>query len=248
MAEVRRSTRAAKKPCDTVYRVFVVFENVPSVVLGLIGDKVAEVTLLIGEKQRRLELGLVRQIHEYAAKIVLIEVGASGRNALDLVLAWHLGKIAERYPKDPFFVVSKDKDFDPLLTHLRVSGLSIARVDAFAMLPFLSDHPPARKIPASRRLTVVSVPPVPRPERVSATEVISLPAPDNRLTKIIDWFKHKTKARPARRKTLLSHLNGFYKNQLSEPELDAIVATLQQRGIIDVDSTGRINYSESQTT
>src|SRR3954468_21509405 len=119
-------------------RVFVDFENVHTVDLTLIGDKQAEVTLLIGEKQRRLELALVRQIHEHAAKVTLIEVGAAGRNALDLVLAWHLGKTAERYPDDPYFVVSKDKDFDPLIPHLRTLGLRVERIDAFAALPFLT--------------------------------------------------------------------------------------------------------------
>src|SRR4051812_27262518 len=75
--------------------VFVDFENVPSVDLSLIRGRPVDVTLLIGEKQRRLDLDLVRQIHEHATQVSLVEVGASGRNALDLVLAWHLGHAAE---------------------------------------------------------------------------------------------------------------------------------------------------------
>src|SRR3954462_4696804 len=174
-------------------RVFVDFENVHTVDLRLIADKPAEVTLLIGEKQRRLELALVRQIHAQAAKVLLIEVGASGRNALDLVLAWHLGKSAERHPGDAFFVVSRDKDFDPLLAHLRAAGLTVARVDSFTALPFLaaSGRKPAAAKPvvaAARKAEPVS-PSAPRPD----------PTADERLAKLIDRLERRAKARPVRR-------------------------------------------------
>ena len=245
MAELRRSSRAEKTP-GHLNHVFVDFENVPTVDLALIGDKVAEVTLLIGEKQRRLELGLVRQIHEHAAKVNLVEVGASGRNALDLVLAWHLGKTAERHPSDPFFVVSKDRDFDPLITHLRARGLSVVRVDAFSVLPFLSAPVRPKKSPIPRPLLPAAIPLGARKQEPVPPLGASLEAvADDRLTKLVVRLQHKTKARPARRKTLLTHINGFHRNQLSETELDAIVATLEQRGIIAIDPLGRVTYPEA---
>jgi hypothetical protein len=216
--------------------VFVDFENVPSVDLSLIGDHPVEVTLLLGEKQRRLDLKLVQQIHKHATKVTLIEVGSSGHNALDLVLAWHLGKVAERHPDDPFFVVSKDKDFDPLLRHLRAIGLNAARVDAFAALPFIAPPTAARKISTPRAIAPAEN------EKTRATTEASPSDDDDRLAKLIDRLQHKTKARPVRRKTLLSHINGFYGNQLTEPELATIAETLQQRGVITIDPQGRIDY------
>ena len=226
-------------------RVFVDFENVPTVDLGLIGEKPVEVTLLIGEKQRRLELGLVRQIHAHAAKVALVEVGASGRNALDLVLAWHLGRAAERNPGDSYWVVSKDKDFDPLIVHLRTRGLRITRVDAFSALPFFGGASSPRKTAAvSRPISSEDMRPVASRAREKKTSAFA-PASnsgDDRLAKLIDRLEHKPKARPVRRKTLLSHINGFYGNQLSEPELEAIAEMLQQRSIISIDAKGRVTY------
>lgn len=217
-------------------RVFVDFENVPTVDLGLVADKPVEVTLLIGEKQRRLELALVRQIHAQAAKVLLIEVGASGRNALDLVLAWHLGKSAERHPGDAFFVVSRDKDFDPLLAHLRAAGLTVARVDSFAALPFLA--PLGRKAAAAKVMVVATK----KAERVSTPARGPESTEDERLAKLIDRLERRAKARPVRRKTLLSFINGFHANQLSEPELEAIASALQERGVIAIDDKGRVVY------
>lgn len=130
--------------------VFVDFENVPSVDLALVANQPVHVTLLIGEKQKRLDLALVRQIHRHAAQVTLVEVGASGRNALDLVLACHLGQAVVRRPDAAFHIVSKDKDFNPLVAHLRASDVNVARHEGFAALPFL--HAPATAPETDRRL------------------------------------------------------------------------------------------------
>jgi len=217
--------------------VFVDFENVPSVDLALVGDEPVSVTLLIGEKQKRLDLALVRQIHAHAAKVTLIEVGASGRNALDLVLAWHLGKIAERHPGDRFFVVSKDKDFDPLIAHLRLLGLEVGRVESFSVLPFLASAASKPKSPAPQRKPTVS-----KSERPAPPAGAAKTPPDERLAKLTERLKNHPKARPVRRKTLLSFINGFYGKTLIEPELEAIASSLQQQGIIAIDSGGRVSY------
>ncbi len=229
--------------------VFVDFENVPNVDLALIRDRAAEVTLLIGEKQRRIDLELVRQIHAHATQVTLIEVGASGRNALDLVLAWHLGNSADRYPSDMFFVVSKDKDFDPLIKHLRSRGLEVARVDAFAALPFLGAKKTEQRQPASRASRAAHTRPVPaadaapRPRADQRTRERSTPE-DPRFAKLIDRLQHKTKARPVRRKTLVSHINGFYGNGLSPSELEAVVNSLEKDGIIALDAQDRVSYPD----
>ncbi len=125
----------------TTHYVFVDLENVPTVDLALIGDKPVHVTLVIGEKQKRFDLRLVRQIHQHAAKVTLIEVGASGHNALDMVLACHLGRAVVQHPGVQFLIVSKDKDFNPLIAHLRSETIDVSRHESFAALPFLSGGP-----------------------------------------------------------------------------------------------------------
>lgn len=213
-ARTRSSVRRAYDHMATdgpAHYVFVDFENVPTVDLGLIGDKPVEVTLLIGEKQKRLDLALVRQIHRYASKVALIEVGATGRNALDLVLACHLGTAVAQHPEGRFYIISKDKDFNPLIAHLRAGGTQVSRHDAFPALPFLAGEP----------------------KQVG---------PDERLAKLVDILMNKARARPVRRKTLLSHISAFYANRLSPAEVEAVIATLVERGIIAIDARGRVSY------
>jgi hypothetical protein len=195
-------------PSAFAHLVFVDFENVPTVDLAPVAGLPVHVTLLIGERQRRLELGLVRQIHQHAAQVTLVEVGTSGRNALDLVLACHLGKAAERQPAAAFYIVSRDRDFDPLISHLRSGQLAVSRHDSFADLPCLApagdDREPGRR-------------------------------GSDRLAKVVATLEKPHRSRPKRMKSLLAHINALFGNTLSEPELNDVVAELVQRGILRVD-------------
>lgn len=192
--------------------VFIDFENVPLVRLELPDDASAKVVLLIGEKQRKMELELVQQIHRHAARVQLIEVGAAGRNALDLTLAYHLGQIAARAPEAKLYVISKDKDFDPLIGHLRREGRQAVRHEDFHSLPFLAPR-------------------------------IAEPETDERLAKLIAQLKHKVTARPARKKTLLAHIDTFFGKQLPPDEIEALVADLEQRSVVHIDAAGRVTYT-----
>jgi hypothetical protein len=242
---------------DAPHHVFVDFENVPTVNLEMVATQPVAVTLLIGEKQKRMDLTLVRQIHQHAAKVTLVEVGASGRNALDLVLACHLGRAAAQHPERRFYIVSKDKDFNPLIAHLRAEKVDVTRHDSFDALPFLAAvtaRPPASApVPAmtGRAAKPEARRPV-RPARLVDSEPASAkaappakePTPEvsDRLAKLIDRLQHRTKARPVRRKTLLSHINAFHANGLAPAEVEAIVDTLIARGLITIDERGRVTY------
>jgi len=55
-----------------------------------------------------------------------VEVGVSGRNALDLTLSFYLGQAVLRAPKALFCIVSRDKDFEPYGSCLR-KGIKVVR-------------------------------------------------------------------------------------------------------------------------
>lgn len=203
---------------STSHFVFVDFENVPNIDLTSIGEKSVMVTLLIGKTQKKLDLELVQQIHRHAARIQLVEVGASGRNALDLTLAFYLGRAVEQSPDAHFHIVSKDKDFDPLISHLRKNKIHIFRHDTFAALPFL-----------------------PQPKKNLSIENPSEPVVD-KLAKLIVHLQTKTKARPTRRKTLNTHINNFCGNLLSDEELAEIIHELVARDILKIDGRDKVTY------
>jgi len=203
---------------DVAHFVFVDFENVPHVDLPAVHGKPVLVTLLVGKAQKKLDLVLVQQIHRHAAQVKIVEVGASGRNALDLTLAYHLGCAIQQSPTAQFYIVSKDQDFDPLISHLD-GHARVSRCATFAALPFL---PQPLMHPALEQKT-------------------REPAPDE-LAKLILHLQTKTKARPTRRKTLQTHINHVYGHVLSEAELDGTINELIAREIIKIDGRNRISY------
>lgn len=203
----------------TTHRVFVDFENVPSVDLGEIGGQPIAVTLLLGKSQRRLDVGLVQQIRRHASQIELIEMDASGRNALDLALAYHLGRAAVAHPGDCFHIISRDRDFEPLMAHLRHAGVGVFRHDAFGVPAVLGAARPARR--TERR-----------------------PAASDKATIVLNRLRKASAGRPTRMSTLLSHVKAQFAEPLAEGEAESIVRSLVERGAVAVDTRNRVTYPE----
>lgn len=120
--------------------ILVDFENTQAIDLALIRDKLVVVMLFIGEKQKNLPVTLVRQFLEFPDKVRLIESAGSGKNALDFILAYHVGHVSQQDPTGYFHIVSKDKGFDPLVAHLKQQKIFAARHDAFTQIPLFVDQ------------------------------------------------------------------------------------------------------------
>ena len=143
MATTSQSDPGSGEFHGPVHHIFVDFENVQEIDLGSIGEKSVEVTLLLGRMQKRLEVGLVKQLLQRPSGVRLIEMGASGKNALDLALAYHLGKAAAADPSGCFHIISRDRDFDPLIAHLKQANIKIWRHDTFSIQAILPEKRPA---------------------------------------------------------------------------------------------------------
>ena len=117
--------------------IFVDFENVQETALDRIAHKPVKVALVLGERHKYLPIELVKKLLKYHAQVALVETGRSGKNALDLVLAQHIGEAKKTDPHGYFHIVSKDKDFDALIGHLKDNGTLAARHAGFNEIPVL---------------------------------------------------------------------------------------------------------------
>jgi hypothetical protein len=132
------------------HHIFIDFENVPSIDLGGLRDSPVKITLLLGEKQKRLETTLVEQLLHHAANVQFVRLLSSGKNALDFTLAYYVGRAAATDANVHFHIISRDKGFDPLIEHLRQGQVKATRHDAFENLPFLTK--PASRPSESNRI------------------------------------------------------------------------------------------------
>ena len=97
-----------------------------------------QVTLVLGERQKKLPTELVTRLLSFHSQVTLIETNATGHNALDLVIAYHIGRCSKSETEGRYHIVSKDKDFDALIKHLKTTGVSAARHAEFALIPILN--------------------------------------------------------------------------------------------------------------
>lgn len=219
--------------------VFVDFENVPSVDLALLEGKPVHVTLFIGEKQTRLDFALVRQIHRYASQVRLIPVGASGRNALDLVLAAHLGRAMGEREAAEFTIISRDHDFDPVVAHFSASGVSVRRAPDLAALPIFRPAKPRAPL-GGRRAT----------ESKQPASAVSPPAPlatpsrrQAKLERLAEQMKTKSH-RPKTRVSLLHHIDTVFGPQLAPADQEAILAELLGRKLFTIPDGKKVVYAD----
>ena len=117
--------------------IFVDYENVQEVDLDLIVGKAVKVFLVVGQRRKTLPSLLARQIHQYHDQVTWIESEGATTNALDLVLAYHVGLQAKADPKGYFHILARDQDYDALIKHLRANSILASRDDEFARIPAL---------------------------------------------------------------------------------------------------------------
>ncbi len=66
------------------------------------------------------------------SRVDFLKISGAGKNALDFHIAFQLGRTFETSPDTHCFVLSGDKGFDPLLSHLKANGMTCRRIESIA--------------------------------------------------------------------------------------------------------------------
>lgn len=117
--------------------ILVDFENVQKLQFDLIGDTPVAIHLFVGEKQDTVSFDLLESLLALrpTCAIKLIRTKATGKNALDFVLATTLGQLISAEPEGYFHILSKDKGYNASVDHFRDQGFHVARHDSLAGIP-----------------------------------------------------------------------------------------------------------------
>ncbi len=120
--------------------IFIDRENVKEEEFDRIGGKPAYLSILFGPNQKQLPLPVVRMIRDHAEQIELIETPAQGKNALDFILAYEIGRRAVQDPEGYFHIIAKDGGYDALLLHLRTRKIHASRRTSLAEIPLFMNR------------------------------------------------------------------------------------------------------------
>jgi hypothetical protein len=222
---------AADRP-SPLNHVFVDFENVHEIDLAVIGNKAVSFTLLVGPRQTKLDVGLVEKLFEHAASVQLVRLASSGRNALDFILTYYVGRAAAFDPTGSFHIISKDTDFDPLVEHLLSKRIDVRRHDSFATLTFVD------QVKKSTRVSGVgAVKPKSRLKSKGSSKIA-----DERTIRVLEHLGRPSATHPKNKKKLVSYLVAYFGHKITEVEALKLIDNLCLAGHIAIGEKDAVSY------
>lgn len=226
--------------------VFLDYENVHQIDLSLIGAESVSFTLLVGAKQSKLDTDLVQRMMEHSASVHLVKLKSSGKNALDFVLAYYLGRAALADPAAHFHIIAKDGGYDPLIEHLRERHINVRRHASCADLTFTwpgKAPPPSGPIAikAVKKKAVKKV-----AKRSSAKKAAKTKKEDSIeawMERTVKNFRDHPKALPAKMKTLQTKVGQLIGEPAGGPEVLLVIERMKKAGYLTFDEKGTPKYS-----
>jgi hypothetical protein len=117
--------------------IFIDFENVQPRNIELLANHPFKIYLFVGASQTKVSFDLASTMQELGESGKYIKIAGNGPNALDFHIAYYIGEFAAKESKANFHIISKDKGFDPLISHLKTREISVQRYNDLAEIPML---------------------------------------------------------------------------------------------------------------
>jgi hypothetical protein len=109
--------------------VLVDYENVHKVDISILGGGYRAIVFIGANQNLPKAASKPASAHRFK-RVDFQKVSGAGKNALDFHIAYELGRAFQAEPAACCVVLSKDKGFDPLISHLAASGFACRRVNA----------------------------------------------------------------------------------------------------------------------
>jgi hypothetical protein len=211
--------------------VLVDFENVQPDSLGALADGSFKVKVFVGAAQAkgRISFELSHSMQLLGANAEYVRIARSGPNAVDMHIAYYVGRLLEKEPNAIIHITSKDSDFDPLIEYLRAKGSAAKRVKSISEIP----KPAAPRAPAPAPKIVKTTPHVPSPRRPHA----------EKLAPIIKHL-HSLSGKPATSKKLAQTIASYFKQhggELGDKTVALIIDELVRLKYVSQNS-GKVSY------
>jgi hypothetical protein len=194
--------------------VLVDFENVQPD-LSMLANTSFKVKVFFGAKQQegRVPFKLLDAMLALAGNVEPIKVMRSGSNAVDMHIAYYIGRLIEKEPNSVIHIISGDSDFDPLVEYLKANGVTCKRAKSTTELAkqvHVKAHPP----PSARQTRTVT-PAARKPH-------------NDKLAPIIKQL-HSLSGKPATRKKLAQTIANYCRHHggpLADAAIELIIDDL----------------------
>ena len=204
--------------------VLVDFENVRPKNVGLLNGRSFKIKVFVGASQARIPFELARALHAFGPDAEYIQIDGNGKNALDFHISYYIGRLAAATPDASFYLISKDKGFDPLIKHLKAQGISCQRSSSIADIPGV-------RVTSSKSIL----------ETVEAVKPFDSRSTPEKADAVINHLARFKAAKPKTLKTLRGTINALFKSKLPNAELDELIVQLTSREALKV-TDGKVTY------
>ena len=223
-----------------VNHVFVDLENVKKVDPRVLGRKNYIVHLFLGPLNKKLDVEVVERLLEHSQAVKMIRSPKPGKNALDFVLAYHLGQAVQTDPKAYFHLITGDEGFDSLVELLKARHVKVKRHSSWQGL----EMPTAlRSGDAPNGGTVANgAAKVPANGWTEKPPLLS-----HEAVKFLVNLTKSAKNRPKKKATLVSHAKCLLGKNASDADGEKVVAELLKAGHLTIDDQEGVTYPERRT-
>jgi hypothetical protein len=219
------------------------FENVepPAEEIERVRGPDLRLWVLHGPHQKKFTADRVKAWQPLGEQVQFIQSLKAGKNALDLHVAYCLGEVRQqektRERQAVFVVVSKDKDFDPLVEYVGSLGTPVARVnsisEALALAAIFLPRPAATAPVVENE----KKPSLPKARLIRK----STPASANAELAIAHLRDHP-KNRPTSRRKLEHYLQSNLGNKVDGKAVVKVIEELTSSGVLRFEGT-KVNYT-----
>jgi hypothetical protein len=230
-------TAAAPDAPPPVNYVLIDDENVPNLDLSSIEGKTAHVILLLGRKRTKLPVEQMLAMMQHAASAQLIRLEQQGKNALDFVLAFYLGRAVQMHPGAYFHLVSKDTGYDSLIEHLESQHIRIHKHADASTLTFGPPNKPAEAL---------KVPALPKPAPKAAAQ--SAPKKPDLFEESLNHLRKRGDKNPKNRKKLMSDLKAHLGKDTKDAQVEKVIQKLIKDGHVAFDEKDKATYHLKKVT
>jgi hypothetical protein len=200
--------------------VLVDFENVQPDTLAALAEGQFKVKVFVGAAQARgrISFELSHSMQMLGASAEYVKIARSGPNAVDMHIAYFVGRLIERERDAVIHIISKDTDFDPLLEYLGASGVTCKRSKSIAEVAKLAQAAARARPAVQKPQRAITTPHVPAPRK----------AHSEKLAPIIKQL-HSLSGKPATRKKLAQTIGNYFKQhggELAEKTIEHLIDEL----------------------
>ncbi|HEU5137445.1 MAG TPA: PIN domain-containing protein [Steroidobacteraceae bacterium] len=217
--------------------VLVDFENVQPDSLAALATGQFRVKVFVGAAQAkgRISFELSHSMQMLGANAEYVKIARTGKNAVDMHIAYYVGRLLEKEPGAVIHIISKDSDFDPLIEYLRAKGSSCKRVKTITEVPKHAAPRPAATVAKTNGKHPTPAPSthVPSPRRPHA----------EKLAPIIKHL-HSLSGKPATSKKLTQTIATYFKQHggaLGDKTVALILDELVRLKYVSQDGT-KVSY------